>query len=184
MQEVVDTQLKFTAVNSFDPAGWEQARTLFYRYVQEHPITFVYIWLENVVKTLCGLFTTQLKLLIEPHMHGGDCSFFAQRNGILDAMIAYIQGGITHWWLLCIAYVEAIWSFIRVALVMLGLWFLWTEKKYGLVGIFVVCIMLLSLITGMDGCCRYRITFEPILIMITAYAIVRLCSLDKKRWCV
>jgi len=174
IQDIIDTQLRFSALNSFDPSGWIPARSLFYQYLWQYPQTFVLVWLQNVLKTLFGLFSTQLKVLIEPAVHGGDCSFFALNGSITQRIQDYITGGITHRWLLWVAYLEAAWSVLRLVLVMIGFGFLLREKKYGLVCIFVLCIVLFSFVTGMDGCCRYRITFEPILILLSAYALVQL----------
>jgi hypothetical protein len=174
LQSIVDHQLRFTAVNSFDPAGWQQARQLFFFYLKRYPGTFVYVWLLNVIKTVCGLFTTQLKVLIEPQVRGGDCSFFLTSGTIIERAYAYIESGITHSWIRWIAWLEAGWMIVRAWLVMIGFWGLFQEKKYGLLGIFVLCLMLFCGVTGMDGCCRYRIVCEPLLIMITAYALIRI----------
>ena len=179
IQAVVDNQLRFTAINSFDPAGWQRAQELFVTYLQDHPLTFAYVWMVNVIKTVCGLFTTQLKVLIEPQVQGGDCSFFLTTGTIGDRLYAYIESGITHSWIRWAAWLEAGWMVLRTVLVAIGFWALLQEKKYGLLSIFVLCLILFCGVTGMDGCCRYRIVCEPFLSMITAYALVRIGN--KKR---
>lgn len=184
VQTIIDTQLRFAADNSFDPAGWDAARQLFYKYLYEYPWIFVSVWMHNVAKTMFGLFSTQLKVLIEPGVQGGDCSYFMMTGNILERMHAYITYGITHRWLLCVAYVEVIWSGVRSLLFFVGCGLLWYQKKYGLVSIFVVCIMLLCMATGMDGCCRYRMVCEPLLVMIVAYACMHFYRTVKKRFCV
>ena len=182
IQDIIDTQLRFSALNTFDPQGWAAARNLFYQYLWNYPLTFVFVWIQNVLKTLFGLFSTQLKVLIEPAVHGGDCSFFAIKGSITQRIQDYITGGITHRWLLWVAYFEVAWSMLRWELVMFGFGFLLYEKKYGLVCIFVLCIVLFSFVTGMDGCCRYRITFEPILILLSAYALAHKRSREIYEW--
>jgi len=184
VQQIVDTQLRFTAENSFDPVGWAQAKKLFYQYLWRYPHIFVFVWLQNVCKTVFGLFSTQLKLLIEPAMHGGDCSFFAMQGTLFERMHAYIVYGITHQWLLYVAYAEAIWSIVRWVLVVSGFVLLLQEKKYGLVCIFVLCIVQFCVVTGMDGCCRYRITCEPLLLLISAYTIVLMYNAIKRKVCI
>ena len=180
VQDIVDTQLRFSATNTFDAAGWDHAKKLFYDYLWQYPTTFVVVWVQNVTKTVFGLFSTQLKVLIEPLVRGGDCSFFLQEGSFLERINAYIVSGSTHWWVCLVSYVEALWSVVRWVLVITGFGFLCAEKKYGLVCIFVLCIMQFSVVTGMDGCCRYRIIFEPILIMICAYALVQWYYLIKR----
>lgn len=52
------------------------------------------------------------------------------------------------------------------------------RKKYGLLSIFVLCLILFCGVTGMDGCYRYRIVCESFLSMLIAYALV--CIGNKK----
>lgn len=172
IEHIVNTQLRFTASNSFDPSGWEKARVLFFTYLHEYPFSFLLIWLQNVIKTIFGLFSTQLKVLIEPAVQGGDCSFFMVAGTVIERMYQYIYMGITHKWLYWVVWSEVIMSVIRIPLVIMGLWYMVLEKKDGLAMLFVLCIMLFCMVTGMDGCCRYRIVCEPFLLMITAYALV------------
>jgi len=174
IQDIIDTQLCFSAKNTFDPRGWEAARNLFYEYLWHYPLTFVSVWLQNVLKTVFGLFSTQFKVLVELAVRGGDCSFFSISGTFFERIQIYIISGITHRWLWWVAHLEALWSGVRWVLVMIGFGFLLFEKKYGLVCIFMLCIVLFSFVTGMDGCCRYRITFEPILILLSAYALEQL----------
>ena len=114
IEHIVNTQLRFTASNSFDPSGWEKARDLFFTYLYEHPFSFLLIWLQNVVKTIFGLFATQLKVLIEPAIQGGDCSFFIITGTLFNRMYQYMHMGITHRWLYWVVWGEVIMSVMRI----------------------------------------------------------------------
>lgn len=172
--DVIDTQLRFKSTNFLDDAGWSHARSLFFTYLKQYPHMFVVVWFENVIKTVLGLFSTQMKLLFEPTLRGGDCSFFKEQGSLMQKAMGYIASGTQSTVIQSVALLEAIWNIMRWLLVIAALYFLCALKRYFLSSLFVLFIAQCALVTGIDGCCRYRITFEPLLIMLTAYALFQL----------
>lgn len=172
--EVAQTTLAFKAEHAFDEAGWGDARALFYTTLINHPRTCVLVWAENVCKTLLGLFSTQFKQLFagrndpeNPH------SFFLLSGSFGSRIYDYIVGGCSpaHPWVLWIALGETVWSVVRWVLVIVAGVVLVRRRDYATIFWCALFILVLASMTGMDGCCRYRMTFEPILIILTAYGI-------------
>jgi hypothetical protein len=162
----------FVGTNTLDERGWQQARTLFYWYLQHYPLVCCRVWLHNVIKTIGGLFSTQLKLLLNPTIHGGDISFFIMQGTLLERWYAYSVGGASHTIIKVIALAEGFWSLIRWLLVGFGLVFLAARNQWLILNFCLLFILNGTLITGFDGCGRYRIIIEPILIMLASYAII------------
>jgi len=166
-QQAIDEQLQFTGTHRFDESGWEQARTLFWQYAYEHPGAMIYVWLQNMSKTMFGLYVTQLKVLLGS-IKGGDHSFFAQKGSFIERMAAYVMGGTNLRVVQLLGWFEVSWSVIRYFLFLFGIVILWWRKQYALLFFCVAYISVCSIITGFDGCVRYRLPFEPILIMVAA----------------
>jgi hypothetical protein len=71
------------------------------------PRLFIGVWLKNVSKTWLGLFTTNLKVLVEPAVHGGDVSYFKTKGSMLQQRVhAYITSGATQSWVVVVGYLE------------------------------------------------------------------------------
>ena len=174
---VIQQELDFKGKHLLDSSGWDDARALFFIYLKKHPFIFIKVWSINVCKTLFGLYTTQLKLLYHPELAGGGCSFFKQSgNGIFGRMRAYIEYGTTNIWLHTIGWLEFIFNTIRWFLVCIGLWILFVRKNYLDFYLCIVWIFYFAIITGFDGCCRYRIFLEPILILLMALGLMTLIT--------
>lgn len=172
VQQVLENQLAFKGSHSFDSSGWNDAKALFNTYATQNPWACVRVWGTNVAKTLVGLYATQLKLLLNPALKGGDHSFFKVSGTIPQRMIAYITQGTSSKTVLMIAYFEAIWSIIRWLLVLIAFFILFKKKQFMLCWLFGSFILQSALVTGMDGCCRYRIMFEPFLVILAALTII------------
>lgn len=166
----------FARGNSLDERGWDGARTLFWQYAHRYPGVCVGVWLENVAKTTFGLYVTQLKLLLNPQLTGGEVSFFKEHGFWWQRAYAYIVNGSPSPWVAVLAVSEAIWSLIRYILALLALIALLYHRRYATVLFFIVFIACGVLITGTDGCCRYRIVVEPMLMMLAALGSVVLCD--------
>lgn len=170
--EVAQTTLAFKADDPFDVTGWEHARVLFYQTLINHPFTCISVWLENVSKTLFGLFATQFKQLFAgrnnpEHPH----SFFWLTGSLYERLYAYISAGSSNPFIQAICFFEAFWSLFRWFLVLLACWLIYRRQAYGTLALCCMFILVLAGMTGMDGCCRYRMTFEPILVILTAYSL-------------
>ncbi|MDR3551344.1 MAG: hypothetical protein P4L31_08065, partial [Candidatus Babeliales bacterium] len=172
VQHVLENQLAFKGAHSFDSSGWNDAKALFYTYAIAHPWACVRVWGTNVVKTLVGLYSTQLKLLLNPSIKGGDHSFFKVSGTIPQRISGYITQGTSSKTVQIIAALETLWSIIRWLLVLIAFFILLKKKQYMLCWLFGSFIAQSAFVTGMDGCCRYRIMFEPFLVILTAVSIM------------
>lgn len=181
VEEVITTQLSFTGAHSFDESGWHAARALFFSYFKEYPGTFILVWLQNVCKSAVGLFSTQLKLLGNPLMYGGDCSFFKMNGTCIEKMIAYIQYGANSVWLLMVVWLEVVMSLVRIPFAITGFIVLWRKKGYGIAMLLSFYSLQCLFITGFDGCARYRFSCEPLILILVATGIWRLYKTVKNK---
>jgi hypothetical protein len=172
--EVAQTTLAFKGNDIFDETGWQDARALFCTTLIKHPGMCLVIWAENVGKTLFGLFGTQFKQLLagrndpeRPH------SFFLLSGSLATRLYIYVTGGCppTHPWVKWLCVAEVVWSVVRWFLVLVAGVVLLSRRQYWLCMMCVLVIGVFAVMTGMDGCCRYRMTFEPILIILTTYGM-------------
>lgn len=135
------------------------------------PHLFFGVWIKNVVKTWLGLFTTNVKVLVEPDVHGGDISYFKTVGSLWTKINAYICAGATHWWVCAVGYYEAIWSLIRFGLSILGLLFFLQRRNWSFIYLVIAYCGYFSGITGHDGCARFRMLFEFVLIILAAIGL-------------
>lgn len=149
--------------HNFDAVG-----DLFWQKLKDKPLLFVYVWLNNVFKTFLGLYTTNLKVLVEPHVYGGTISFFKMQGGVLGKSWAYITAGATKKWVIAVGIFEAFWSVVRYVLFLLALVVLFRTGKMHWLLLSLAFIGYFSLITGHDGCARFRMMFEFLLIILAA----------------
>ena len=162
----------FSSDNALDERGWEGARHLFWQYALSYPLTCFIVWVKNVSKTLFGLFTTQMKVLLSPCVKGGDVSFFTSNGSLFSRAYQYIIKGSPSRFVTVIAILEAMWTFIRYLLVLCAFVVLWRARCYAMTLFFGAYFFSFSMITGFDGCGRYRTLFEPMLIMLTAVGML------------
>lgn len=148
--------------------SWEKIKKSFLQNFKSDPFIFIKIWLENVAKTFLGLFTTNLKVLLEPNLRGGDISFSKTSGNFLQRIWSYISGGTNSYTIKSIGILEAIWSILRYFLIFVALIFLMIRKRWAELLLFALYIFYFSMITGHDGCARFRMMFESVLIILTA----------------
>lgn len=171
-QEIIETKLRFNAVQAFDPTGWQQAKRYFYYYLVRFPHVFLCTWMTNVIKTWLGLYVTQLKLMIEPQDVIGTHSFFNQRGSLLERCSGYIVGGTTHLGIMLLSWIELLYAVVRLLCAVIGLSVIMRNKQKILGWLFLSMMISFSIVTGIDGCCRYRLTFEPVLLLLAAIGLV------------
>lgn len=148
--------------------GMQEIKNQFFDEMKDNFKLFVYVWFANVAKTFCGLFTTNLKVLLNEKVHGGDISFFKMKGSWLQKAHRYIIAGANTWWLRSIAYYEAVSLPLRYLLCLIALMFMFVQQRYVLFYFFTSYIAYFSMITGHDGCARFRMMFEFLLIMLSA----------------
>lgn len=150
---------------------FEVVRYNFSRDIQQTPMLFCYIWMKNVFKTWVGLFTTNLKVLVNQHVGGGEVSFFKVTGSIWHRCCEYITHGAHLNWIKFVGVFEALWLILRLIFVFLGLLTLIWLHQYELFFFIGSYLFYFSMITGHDGCARFRMLFEFILIMIAALGV-------------
>lgn len=161
---------KLIAVNEKDPL-FKPVKTMFWHELKQNPHLFIFAWLKNVFKTCVGLYTTNLKVLVDPSVHGGDISFFRLHGSSLQKIHRYIVAGTSLGWVHVVGYAEAVWSIIRYLLCALGLYGIIITRRYAILYLFLSHLFYYSMITGHDGCARFRMLFEFILIILAAYGL-------------
>lgn len=161
--------------HNFDAVG-----DFFWSSLRQKPLLFVHVWLINVFKTFAGLYTTNLKVLVEPQVHGGAISYFKMQGGVANKVWAYITAGATTHWVVAVGIFEALWSVIRYLLCMLAMIALFRTGKIHWLLLSLAFIGYFSLITGHDGCARFRMMFEFLLIILAAggFSTLRWTTLD------
>ncbi len=154
----------------FDPAVWRAVRADLFESIQGHPFIAAYVWSINVAKTVCGLFFSQLKLYLNPDLLGNHVSYFSDLS---TGIIGYISYGLTNSNYMLIALYELIMQASRIVLLPYAFFSLKAERH---TVFFVLFIGTMMLITGTDGCARYRMPIEPLLIIFQAVGLRALWS--------
>lgn len=157
-------------------------KDMFWKDFKLYPfILYPYVWGKNVVKTFLGLFTTNLKVLVEPSVHGGDVSFFKMNGSAMQKAWLYIQAGTTSEWVKIVGILEALWTLLRYLLCIISLLWLVYKRKWDVLYLFTSIIFYFSMITGHDGCARFRMMFEFILIILAALGLYLISNSIRKR---
>ncbi|MFH1644750.1 MAG: glycosyltransferase family 39 protein [bacterium] len=161
----------------FTQDSWTEIKKDFYKDLKRQPFLFIYVWGKNVAKTLFGAYLTNMKILVSD-IEGGTISYFKGQGTFLEKIHQYIAAGAKSNWIIFIGYLESIWSIFRFALALLGLFYLLLKRRYELVSIFSSFIFYFALISGHDGCARFRMMFEFVLIILAALGLYILFWFD------
>ena len=153
-------------------ASFERVERLFKETLIHYPHAFLMVWGKNVAKTLLGLFTSNLRLLVDDHVRGGDVSFFKYSGTLLQKIVKYLDGGAACWWLFYIAFAEMVWTILRWIFVFIALGSLFVQRQWVWLYFIGSYISYFSMIAGHDGCARFRLMFEFVLIVLVACGIV------------
>ncbi len=154
-----------------DDSCWDSSREFLQQTIRDNPFVLARVWLLGVSKTVLGLFSTQLKVLLDPSVRGGECSFFSMSGAsVVTRAYQYITFGDVRW-ISLVAFLEALWMMVRYFFVVIALVFLFRQKKYFLVSFCVTYLGYFTLVTGHEGSCRYRMLIEPLLIVLIAIGI-------------
>ena len=160
-----------------DETRWGKPKELMHKYVYNKPFLVLSLWLKNVFKTFCGSYSSQLKFLINPSLKGTKTSFFEKKGTFLERISGYLTDGIESSFLRVLVYWQAFLSVLLYVLLTISFFVLWRSREYLLLGFFGLSIIYFALITGHDGCARYRMMFEGLLILMAAFGLVYLWSL-------
>jgi hypothetical protein len=170
-EKVLEQEQWCTENDLLNDNGWQKSKKFLINAAYQHPLVVLHIWFTNVVKTWFGLFTTQLKVLLDPAIRGGDCSFFKVEGTTFIARLwNYITFGDSVW-LKIIAGLEFLWTMLRYFLLLFALWIFFLREKYSLLAFCITYFFYFTLITGHDGCGRYRMMVEPLILILVAVAV-------------
>lgn len=158
-----------------------QAHEKFMQELLQSPHLFVIVWLKNVAKTWVGLFVSNLKVLVEQDLHGGDISYFKTKGSLIQRAHAYVNTGTKKQWIIALGYFEVVWSLIRLALCFAAILLLMQTHQWLLIYLIVTYLAYFSLITGHDGCARFRMLFEWLLIIMAALGVLALKTFFQKK---
>jgi hypothetical protein len=160
---------------------WKSAKKLLGHYIIEKPLLVISIWSLNTIKTIFGLYSISLKLLIDPAVKtfalDSGLSFFASKSStIFGYFYDYVTNRTNNIFVIWYCIFEAIYSVLRIFCILISLiWLYINYSQYFILFILNYCGYC-AIITGHDGCGRYRLAFEPILIFLTAIGIYLIYS--------
>lgn len=157
----------------------EKIAPLFWQTARQRPYVLAFVWLKNVCKTMFGLYTTNLKVLVEPKVMGGDISFFTMHGSFWGKVWGYITAGATKTWVIGVGLFEMMFNSTRYFLCVLGLWVLCQKKRYDIVLFSLLFLSYFFMITGHDGCSRFRMMVEFLLIVLAAGGVT---VIKEKLW--
>ncbi len=163
--DVLRDEAMVSGTHEFNEDGFKSSQQFLISTAMQRPFLILQIWFLNVFKTFVGLYTTQWKVLLEPAVQGGDCSFFKTSGGFLERIHMYITCGTESKLLQSMGYLEALWTIIRYLLILVACWYLMYSRQYNLLIFFIMYVGYFTMITGHDGCARYRMMIEPLLLI-------------------
>lgn len=140
---------------------------LFLKTLIRNPLSIVVSMGREMSKTLGGLYSTQLKMLFR----GGQWkirSFFEGDLPLWERVHLYCAHGASSRLLVMVAMMEGVWQFIRYVLIAFCVFFLIRLRKWNLLLFFLMTILCFVGMTFFDGCARYRLMIEPLLLVLTA----------------
>ncbi len=159
--------------------GLAGVRSFLWEQINHNPLIVMYAWLKNTFKTWFGLYAANLKILVDPAIFSGQFSFFRMHGSFYDRVKFYVIGNTNLYWVKVVGLLEFLWQSIRYLLVTIGIGYLLHKRQWMLLLFFLSYLSYFSLITGHDGCARFRMMFEGQLIMLSALGAWTLLSTRK-----
>ncbi|MEX0940361.1 MAG: glycosyltransferase family 39 protein [Candidatus Babeliales bacterium] len=170
-QAIKKTAQLFEGKDHNDVFRWQLAREKLFNYFFQKPTLVIGIWLNNMLKTLGGFYTSQLKFLVNPALKGISTSFFEKNGSWYDCIKAYIFDGTNNHLVQSISFLYLICVFFQFFLIMSTLCICLVQGRFFLASFFGLTILYFAFITGHDGCARYRIMFEGLYLLLAALGI-------------
>jgi hypothetical protein len=173
LQEIYkEIESTFDSYKRSDMRRWEKSKDEFFWFLIYRRILIARLWLESAAKTIGGLYTSQLKLLLNPALKGTPTSLLsAQGNGI-QKIDNYIGNGALYPAVRYIGWLEFIFNIVRSIFILFALGALAFRKDYWLMLFFVTFCAYFIAVTGHDGCARYRLVIEPMLTIFASFGIL------------
>ena len=135
------------------------------------PVIAISVWIRNVIKTYFGLYTTELKVLYNLDLRGGICSYFKMSGTIFEKISSYVTFGTNSKIIKTIGFWEIFYLLFQYILILLACYNLFLNKQFNVLFLLLSFIIYFALITGHDGFGRYRMIFEPVLIILNSVGI-------------
>jgi hypothetical protein len=136
---------------------------------------------KNMFKTLMGLYTSNIKLLVDDQFVAGCLSFFRLKGSVWECAWGYIADNTQHAWIKILGCVETILLLVRYVLMCVGLWALCVRRRWWELAFIVLYLGYFIGITGHDGCARFRMMIDMVILALAAGGIVSLLSLWSRR---
>lgn len=134
-----------------------------------YPFINLKIWLINMLKSVIGLYQTQLKLYLE--LSDQATSFFTLSGSWFSNMKQYICQGSVRRWLHMLGWYEVFYLIVQYFFAFIGALYLLAKQKIWLFVFALSFIIYFALITGPDGSGRFRMMFEPWLLVLAALGL-------------
>lgn len=165
--------------NLADVHRWERAEKVFLKTIHDHPFIAVRIWVQNIFKTLLGLYSTHLKMLLNPTLKGGDCSFFKGNGSLFERMQQYVSCGSTYSWLTGVGWFEVFYNALKILGVFLGFCLMLVHRRWRQFFLCGIMIGYFLCITGPDGCARLRLIADAVMMMVAGYGFTAIVNPKK-----
>jgi 4-amino-4-deoxy-L-arabinose transferase-like glycosyltransferase len=148
--------------------AFEAINSLLVRDVTAHPARAVGVLIKNWVKTLCGLYTSNIKLLVDEQFVAGSLSFFRLKGCLVDCLWAYITNNTNLLWIKIVGCIEALFLGLRYVLIPFGCLVLVRQRRWWVLTFIILYIGYFIGITGHDGCARFRMMIDMMLLVLAA----------------
>ncbi len=166
-----------TDSNNINSRFTPELKNLLLQTVLNSPAIACYIWFKNVIKTYFGLYTTELKVLLNNNLRGGTCSYFKMSGNIFEKITNYINFGTNSRSVKLIGFLEIFYLLLQYLLIFFVFYSLFKNKQFAVLLLFLGFIIYFALITGHDGFGRYRMVLEPVLIILNSAGIAQLIKI-------
>lgn len=157
---------KLQSYNS-DRKVWKELQ----RDIMKYPKEALTALIKNWTKTLLGLYTTNLKVLIAHEANPGGLSFFRLSGDTFQRLHSYITGCTNLTWIKILGYWEAILLIINYFFLIVGLHALLKQQRWTALIFIILYLAYFVGITGHDGCARFRMMIDMFLITLAAGGI-------------
>lgn len=150
------------------------------RDVCKHPFLVAKVLLRNWSKTLLGLYASNIKLLVDDTFTSGSLSFFDLQGSLWQKMKNYIEGKTSLSWIKYVGWTEAVLLLACYIFGLLGLYLL-VRRAQWVAALFVVLYVGYFVgITGHDGCARFRMMIDVLLLALAAGGVEFVYSRNSK----
>ncbi len=137
---------------------------IFMRDLKAYPGKALLVWVKNISKTLGGLYTSNVKLLVDEWYTSGAVSFYRLSGSVGERLWGYITGKTHHAWIKILGCYEALFLAAEYCFFACGIWCLYRRREWYMLFFVVLYVGYFLSITGHDGCARFRMMFDMILL--------------------